>query len=109
MLGLHFCMGFSLVEVRRGHSLAVMLGFLTARWFLLLWNTDPRASWSSVVAARGLRTCSRWALEHWLKSCGARGNLLRGIWGLPGSGLKPVSPALVGTEPPWEAPISLLK
>ena len=50
MLGLHFCLGFSLVAVRRGHSLAVVLGFLTGWWFLLLWNTDPRASWSSVVA-----------------------------------------------------------
>ena len=42
--------------------------------------------------------CSVWA-THCGFSCGAWGPwtlLLRGMWNLPGSGIKPVSPALVG-------------
>ena len=39
-----------------------------------------------------------------LSSCGSRGQLLRGMWDLPRSGLEPVSPALAGrfstTAPP---------
>ena len=31
-----------------------------------------------------------------LSSCGSRAQLLRGMWDLPGPGLKPVSPALAG-------------
>ena len=33
---------------------------------------------------------------RWLSSCGARAQLLRGMWNLPGPGIKPVSPALAG-------------
>ena len=42
---------------------------------------------ASVVVARGL------------SSCGARAELLRGMWDLPGPGLKPVSTALAGGLP----------
>ena len=49
----------------------------------------------SVVVARGLR------------SCGARAQLLRDMWDLPGPGIKPVSPALAGgfltTVPPGQS------
>ena len=52
------------------------------QWLLLLQSTGSRA----------------WA-EQW----GARAQLLLGTWDLPGSGIKPVSPALAGefftTEP----------
>ena len=41
----------------------------------------------SVVVARGLQTCR-------LSSCGARAQLLCGMWDLPRPGLEPVSPAL---------------
>ena len=61
-------------------------------------------SWASVVAVRGLSSCGSWALEHRLSSCDARAQLLRGMWDLPGPGIKPVSPALAGgfstTVPP---------
>ena len=44
------------------------------------------------------------ALEHGLNSCGAQARLLCSMLGLPGPGIKPVSPALTGrfftTEPP---------
>ena len=60
--------------------------------------------WASVVAAHGLSSCGSRALEHRLSSSGARAQLLRGIWYLPGPGLEPVSPALAGgfstTAPP---------
>ena len=59
---------------------------------------------ASVVVAHGLSSCGLQALEHRLSSCGARALLLRGMWDLPGPGLKPVSPALAGrcltTVPP---------
>ena len=59
---------------------------------------------ASVVVARGLSSCSSRALEHRLSSCGARAELLCGMWDLPGPGLEPVSPALAGgfstTVPP---------
>ena len=64
----------------------------------------------------GFRSCGSWALERRLSSCdvralerrlsrcGAPGYLLRGMWDLPGPGLEPASPALVGgfltTVPP---------
>ena len=42
--------------------------------------------------------------QHRLNSCGARAELLLGMWDLPGPGIEPVSPALAGglftTEPP---------
>ena len=47
------------------------------------------------------------ALEHRLRSCGARAWLLRGMWDLSGPGLELVSPALAGgfltTVPPGKA------
>ena len=51
-------------------------------------------AWASVVAARGLSSCDSWALERRLSSCGARAQLLCGMWDLPGPGLEPMSPAL---------------
>ena len=59
---------------------------------------------ASVVAARGLSSCGSRVLERRLSSRGAWAQLLWGVWDLPGSGLKPVSPALAGgfltTVPP---------
>ena len=49
---------------------------------------------ASVVVAHGFSSCSLRALEHRLSSCGTRAQLLRGMWDLPGPGIKPVSPAL---------------
>ena len=54
--------------------------------------------------ARGLSSCGSRALEHRLSSCGAQASLLCGMWDLPGTGIKPMSPALAGgfstTAPP---------
>ena len=52
----------------------------------------------------GLSSCGSQALEQRLNSCGTRAWLLCGMWDLPRSGIKPMSPALAGgfftTEPP---------
>ena len=64
------------------------------------------------IQARGLQqlwhagssSCGLRALECRLSSCGARAQLLHGMWDLPGPGLEPMSPALAGgfltTVPP---------
>ena len=44
----------------------------------------------------GFSSCGSRALEHSLTSCDTQAWLLRGMWDLPGSGLKPVSPPLAG-------------
>ena len=55
--------------------------------------------WASVVVAHGLSSCGSRALEHRLSSCG--------MWDLPGLGIEPVSPALLGgfltTAPPGKS------
>ena len=54
--------------------------------------------------AQALGTWASVAVARRFSSCGAQAQLLRGIWDLPGPGLKPVSPALAGgfltTVPP---------
>ena len=59
------------------------------------------------LQARGLSSCGLRALERRLSSCGARTQLLRDTWDLPGPGLEPVSPALAGrfltTAPPGKS------
>ena len=60
--------------------------------------------WASVVVARRPSSCGSWALECRLSSCGARAQLLRGMWDLPRPGIESMSPALAGrfstTAPP---------
>ena len=84
----------SLVAASGGYSSLWCVGF-SLWWLLLLQSMGSRAQASVVVA-------------HGLSSCGARAQLLRGIWDLPGPGLKPVSPALAGgfltTAPPGKPP-----
>ena len=61
-------------------------------------------AWASVVVACGLSSCGSRALEHRFSSCGARAQLLRGMWDPPRPGIEPVFPALAGgfstTAPP---------
>ena len=75
-------MGFSLVAESEGSSPVEVCGLLVAV--------------ASLVAERGLYAG--------LSSCGAGALSLHGMWGLTGSGVEPVSPALAGrfftTEPP---------
>ena len=63
----------------------------------------------------GFSCCGAWALgmqdsvaaARMLSSCGARAQLLRGMWDSPRPGIKPVSPALAGgfltTAPPGKS------
>ena len=66
------------------------------RWLLLLRSTGSRRA--------GFSSCGSRAPERMLSSCGARAQLLRGMWDPPGRGLEPMSPALAGrfstTAPP---------
>ena len=69
----------------------------------------------------GFSCCAVWALgmrasvvvAHELSSCGAWAQLLRGMWDLPGPGLKPMSPALAGrflsTAPPGKSLVFYFK
>ena len=56
---------------------------------------------ASLVAEHGLQAHR---LPRRLSSCGARAQLLRGLWDPPGSGLEPVSPALAGGFPTTAPP-----
>ena len=70
----------------------------------------PRAS---VIAARGLSSCGSWAPGHRLNCCGTRTLLLRSMWNLPESGIKLMSPALLGrflsTVPPGKVQVNHFK
>ena len=62
--------------------------------------------WALVVTAGGL-TAGLPGPRDGLSSCGSRASLIHGMWDLPGSGVKPVSPALTGisfTAEPAEKP-----
>ena len=87
--------GLSLVAASRVYS-SLRCADFSLRWLLLLQSMGSRrVSFSS---------CGSWALERRLSSCGARAQLLSGMWDLPGPGLEPMSPALAGrfltTVPP---------
>ena len=43
----------------------------------------------------GFSSCSSWALQYKLNSCGTCAQLLLSMWDLPGPGIEPGSPALV--------------
>ena len=76
-----------LVAVSGGYFSWRCVGF-SLRWLLLLWSTGSRHAVFS--------SCGSRALEHRLSSRSAQAQLLRGMWDLPGPGLKPMSPALAG-------------
>ena len=102
-VGLHCCVRAFLQLRREGATLRCgarashCSGFSCYRARTL----DARAS---VVVVCGLSSRGSRAPERRLSSCGSRAQLLHGMWDLPGSGLKPVSPALAGgfstTVPP---------
>ena len=91
--------GLSLAAASGGYSSLQCMGF-SLQWLLLLQSTGHRHT--------GFSSCGSWALEHRLSSCGARAQLLRGTWNLPGPGIEPMSPALAGgfltTVPPGKSP-----
>ena len=93
VLGLHCCMGFLLLQ-RAGATL----------------RCSARASHCggfSFCRARALGTRASVVVARGLSSCGARAQLLHGMWDLPGPGLEPLSPALAGrfftTAPPGKS------
>ena len=95
MLDLHWCVGFSLVVVSGGASLAAVSGLLVA----------AACRGAQALGHAGFSSCSTCALEHRLSSLVA---LLCGMWDLPGPGIEPVSPALMGrvsSSEPLEKPL----
>ena len=83
--------GLSLVA-SGGYSPLRCVGF-SLQWLLLLRSMGSRCVGFSSCGT-GFSSCGSWALERRLSSCGARAQLLCGMWDLPGLGLEPVSPAL---------------
>ena len=71
VLGLCYCMGFSLVVASGSHSPAMVLRFLFAVASLVAkhWLLGTRAP---VVETPGLSSCGSWALEHRLNICGTQ-------------------------------------
>ena len=96
MLGLRCCMQAFSSCGELGPPVAAVRGLLTVAASLCC-----RAR---TLGARAFSSCSTWALERRVSSCGARAQLPRGTWDLPRPGLEPVSPALAGrfltTAPP---------
>ena len=96
--------GFLLLVASGGYSSLRCVGF-SLRWLLLLRSPGFRCT--------GFSSCGTRALEHRLSSCGARAQLLRGMWDLPRPGIEPVSPALAGgfltIAPPGKPTCVLLK
>ena len=59
----------------------------------------------------GFSSCGSWALERRLNSCSRWARLIHSMWGLPGSRIEPMSPALAGgffaTGPPGKPSIQV--
>ena len=95
------CIGSLLL---RGLSLVAVSGDYSLLWYVVFsWR------WLLFVVEHGLQ--ARRLQQMWLvgsraqvSSCGARAQLICGMWDLPGPGLEPVYPALAGrfltTVPP---------
>ena len=81
MLGLPWCVGFSLVVV-----CSWVCGLLSGGFFCE----------APALEHMGFSSCVSQALEHRLNSCGSWAELPHGMRDLPGSGTEPISPALAG-------------
>ena len=66
---------------------------------------------AQALGCMGFSSCGMWAQKLQLLCSGAQAQLLRGIWDLRRSGIKPMSPELAGgcitTEPPGKPKIAL--
>ena len=86
-----FIAAWALVVATGGYSVVAVCGLLIAVASL-------------VLELSGFSSGSPQTLEHRLSSCGTWAKMSRGMWDIPGLGIKPVSPASVGgfftTEPP---------
>ena len=97
VLSLHCGAGFFLVAASGGYSL------VAGSRLLSLKSTGSRAF--EHMCSHGSR-----AREHRMKSCGAWVSWLHGMWDLPESGIKPVSPGgFFTTEPPEKHPSIIFK
>ena len=91
-------------------DLSLFLFFFIYYWlhrvFFAVWGLSLDA------ASSGFSCCGAGALERRLSSCGTRAQLPCGMWDLPGPGMGPVSPALVGgfltTGPPGKSQLTFL-
>ena len=101
-------MGFSLAAVKGGYSLVAVHEFLISVLSLIV-ELGLQSVRASVVAARGLRSCDSWPLEHRLSTCYSRASLSCSMWDLTRPGIEPLSPALTGgsftPEPPGKPQI----
>ena len=86
VLGLRCCVWALSSCSEWGPLFVVMHGSLTVVASLVAEHW-PRGVQASVVVARGLSSCGSRALECRLSSCGARAQLLHGMWDPPGPGL----------------------
>ena len=97
--------GLSLVAESRGCSSVQCTGF-SLWWLLLLWSTGCRHVGFGRCSTQPQCCCSR-VLEYRLSHCGLWALVAHGIWNLPRSGIKPVSPALadrfLSTVPPGKS------
>ena len=75
-------MGFSLVAVSGGYSVAVL-------WVSHCSGFSYCTAWA--LRHVGFGGCGPWAPEHRLNSCDAWTSLFCAMWDLPRSGIKPVS------------------
>ena len=69
VLGLRGCLGFPLAAARGGGSLVAVHRLLVAAASLLV-ELGLLGVWASVAEAHRPSSCSSWALEHRLNSCG---------------------------------------
>ena len=78
MLGLHYCLGFSLVVASKGYSLIAVRGLPIAVASLVersLWNTGCRRTGASGIAAPGLQSTGSVVVSHELSCSEVRGIL----------------------------------
>ena len=78
MLGLHYCLGFSLVVASKGYSLVSVRGLPIAVASLVersLWNTGSRRTGASGIAAPGLQSTGSVVVSHELSCSEVRGIL----------------------------------
>ena len=102
---------------KKNYLILAVLGLRCCIWAFSSWGTRAfhcdgfsccgarlQSSQVLAVASHGLSSHSSWSRELRLRSRGTGIELLRGMWDLPGSGIKSMSPALAGgfftTEPP---------
>ena len=93
-LGLHCCVQ-ALSSFGEQRFLSIC-GMRASHWVALPPQGTGSGRVGSVVVALGLCSRGSWAQECRLSSCDTRASLLHSMWDLPGSGIKPMSPALAG-------------